>query len=1115
MKKESILIKGDNIAPIITGNNNELYLSTAKPQTLQQAITEWQSQTKIPLSSNLVLQSREKEVEELLRLLSQPPSKIIVVSPRSKEESYAFIINALNSKTEYEDRVKIIKSQEAWDSAVATEDSLILVYRGFIPTNIGLAITKGHFVIEAEESINIKDGVHDIVTLPKIKKGLQVSILEKMNFNHRDAWKIIEDTKGFFHAIVQHPMLEPYERINPAWVEKYSLDVLITILFINSWNKTYEADKDIINQLSSIEYEDFEKELHLLAKEANAPIRLVGNIWQVISKINLWDLIASKIPDSHLEKLKSVVIEVFTEIDPAYELEADKRSYAYIYEKVMKHSGLVRSSIADTLVMLSVFGDSISDDIQIRIDNWLKELFESNIGVEAWYSYHQSLSTLAEASPEGFLVSLEKAIDAIEETKIEELFTDSGDLMMGECAYCNLLWALEAVSWNKDYLVHVVLLLARLSELDIEYGRKNRPFNSLKDIFTAWVRYCSATHDERIGIIENILFKKYPDITWKLLLELLPDNHSMSTGISKPKYHTWADIDDTVLERDYLKYCNEINRLLFENLDEDNQKWYDVFDNIDKFYKEYFFKMIDKFMTLDKEIFSDDTQLLIANTLRSKIHHHRSHPDTNWALPKEFIDKLEEAFHFIEPNDLIGKYQYLFGMGSVDILEPIPYNSDTFSEDHKKEDSTVEKLRKEAIEKILTDGTLGDLEVLIKQSSYAWDIGRIVFDLYAEKYQETMLGWIEGEDRLLVQCAKSYLQQFSRKVFDVSILDGLSDVQKSEMILALPFAAKAFEIIKIQNTNVQKMYWGNLSWYYALEGEDISYFNWVVEQFYIYGVSDKAIEIMSHMFCPARKEYGAVEIDIKQLFKILYEMDPNNKSLDFYSTSEVIKYLQESNLKEEDKRFLEWKYLMMKNFNPIYWEKLIIKDATAFSELVSWVYNPETERDEDKALTQEEMRNRANNAQELLERMRLFREYDDIEPMDVEQLKSWIQIAKKEFEKLDRIKIGDRLLGMLLAKSSTEKDGVFPETIVCEAIEELGTDSLEDGFMNEVLYPNGHRSTTRGADEGGEQEHALADKYQGYTKAIQFIYPRTSKILQKISDSYRYDAKREDMENEL
>jgi hypothetical protein len=206
---------------------------------------------------------------------------------------------------------------------------------------------------------------------------------------------------------------------------------------------------------------------------------------------------------------------------------------------------------------------------------------------------------------------------------------------------------------------------------------------------------------------------------------------------------------------------------------------------------------------------------------------------------------------------------------------------------------------------------------------------------------------------------------------------------------------------------------------------------------------------------------------------------------------------------------------MMKNFKPIYWEKLIIRDAATFAELVSWVYKPEKERDENKTLTKDQIRMRANNAKELLERIKLFREYDDIEPMSTEQLKSWIQIARKEFEKLDRINIGDRLIGQLLAKSSKEEDGLFPQKIVCEVIEEFGTDKLDDGFVHEVLYPNGHRITSRGVDEGGEQEHALADKYQDYVEDLQFTYPRTSKILQKISDSYRYDAKREDMENDL
>ena len=878
MNDKSVSIKGNNEGIVNTGDNNTFYQSSVKPQTFQQAITEWQSQTKIPLNPKLILLSREKEIEELFSLLSQSPSKIIVVSPRSEEESYAFIINTLNTQEDYADRVKIIKSQESWDSALDNKDNFILVYRGFTPTNIGLAITKGHFVVESEESINLSDQSHGIIELPKIRKSNQIETLKEMGLDYDKAWKVYDDTKGFLYAIAQHPLLQPMERVRPDWVNNYSMDILSTILFINSWNRDKESDTQIIEQLSGMTYASFETELHNLKKEKNAPIRLVGNIWQVISKINLWDMIADRLSLTQIEKLKPILLEVFTEIDTAYEMSPTERWSAHIYEKVMKHSGHIRGNLADTIALLSSFGDSkitFSSSITTLISSWLQELFETNHNVEAWYSYHNELSLLAEASPDNFLNAIEQTLEDSQSTRIEELFADGGD--MGGCFYCSLLWALESISWNLDYFPRVVSVLAKLSELNIESNMGNQPFNSLRDMFLGWTVASSATHKERIEILEYILLKNHPRITRKLLIELLPSYHMSASPISSPRYQDWDNVaSDTVLDTEYYEYCDEINRLLYEQLANNIDYWYDALYNIDKFHERYFYKILDTFMKVDKNLFDDNSRLKLANTLRAKIHSHRSYPNTYWALPKEFVDKLEEAFHFIEPDDLIGKYQYLFGMGSVDILEPIPYNPDSFSEDHKKEDRIVEELRKEAIGKILTDGTISDLEVLIKQSSYALDIGRIVFDLYAEKYQETMLVWVESKDRQLAQCAKSYLQQFVRQSFDASLLDGLSDVQKSEVILALPFGAKAFEIVKTQDTNVQKMYWEKLSWYYRLELEDIAYFTWVTEQFYKYEYLVKIIDFVGHYINDIKR--GKLLVDEELIYSTLVKLNPNEEN---------------------------------------------------------------------------------------------------------------------------------------------------------------------------------------------------------------------------------------------
>ena len=1104
MKEAKHSGSGDIVYGAKTVNNYENF-HAVKPKTLQQVISEWQSQTKPLLNPNLTLKSRDEQITQLLNLLSQSPSKIIVVSPRSEEESYAFIINALGTNEEYAKKVRVIISQEIWDSTIDNDKSLILLYQGFTPSNIGVAIAKGHFVVEAEESFSLIDKSHEIIELPKIRKSHQIDTFQEMGLNHSDAWKVYDDTKGFLYAIAQHPLLQPMERVKPNWINSYNIEILSTILFVNSWNRTNENDTKIIEQLSGMNYVEFEKELYKLKGEEKAPIRWIGNVWQVISKINLWDLIKNKISLSQIEKLKPVVLEVFSEIDPAYELEPGKRSYAYIYDKVMIYSGHIRENLADSLALLSAFGGE-----QEFIDSWLRELFENNLNVEAWYSYHHSLLSLAEASPNSFLSALEKSLDDIETTRIEELFLDDGDAYMGECNYCNLLWSLEQVSWNNDYLVQVVRILMKLSQLEIKSNRINQPFNSVKDIFLGWVPYSSATHQERIQILEQVLLAQYPDKSWKLLLELLPSFHMTASPINKPKYHNWDEIaKDDISEEDYYEYCEEINRLLFNNVDKDVNYWFDIFDNIENFYQKYFFEIIDKFMSLNKSIFDDEIRLLIANTLREKIHSHRSHPNSDWAIPKEFVDKLEEAFLFIESDNLIDKYQYLFdGMGSVNILNPIPYDPND-NNSFEKEDKLVEKLQRQALSEIIENENFEDLIKLIKRTSYSGTIGIELFAITGDKYYDQMLLWLESEDNSLLVCAKNYISRYIKSnPFDESILEGLTDKQKSQIILALSFGREAFEVLKKQNIEVQKLYWKNINWYYRLDKEDLEYVDWVIEQFYKYGFVGKTLDFISH-------HLSSVQIDFNILFKILYEINPNDKSIDRSSVSEIIKFLQKSKLKNEEIRFIEWKYLMLQSFHPIYWEKLIINKPKAFSELVSSIYKPVKLREEDKELTQKEIDSKATNSQELLKRFQLFREHNDIEPMTRERLKVWVIEAREAFKELDRVRIGDDRLGVFLAKSSKEEDGVFPNKIVCEIIEEFGDDAFEEGFIHEVIYPNGTRSTQKAHDSGGEQEHSESAKYLKYADSIKFVYPKTSQLLRKISDWYLREANREDLRSEL
>jgi len=1072
---------------------------------IEQAFEQWSSQTKLNLSGNLVIDSREKQIKELWGFLENEPSKIIINS-LSERESYAFILASLVDEIKYSNRVLIITTQEAWDSIIEVNYNLILVYKDFIPNNIGVAIKNRYFVIESQESVNIKDKSTNIVELPKIKKTKIAAILEEMGLNHDESWEVYRDTKGFLHAITNHPLLEPQEKDIPKWVADYDIDILSSILFINSWNRIKEDDKKELEELSNLSYEDFEKILYLLKDEKNTPIRLIGNIWQVISKINLWDLIVSKISIKQIDKLKQISINVFGEIDPSFEVVPKDRWSAY--DKRLKYSSYLRDSLADTLVLMSVFGKQVnySYDVNIAISNWLKELFELNLNVESWYSYGSTLPLLAEASPGSFLNAIEKTLDNQLTTKLEELFEEA-DPTIGSCFHCNLLWALERVSWNIDFLPRVVLILARLSKLEIKSKMSNHPFNTLKEIFFGWINYSSINHKQKIQILENILYKNYPDTTWRLLIKLLPDSHSIASGIKRPKYNDWDEYSTKeVTRQDLHLYEQNINRILLENVGVNTKRWHDILDNINKFYKDNIFKAIDTFVALDKSLFSDDNKLAMSLALREKIHNHRKYKDSPyWDIPTECIDKFETAFNFIEPDSLIDRYFYLFQSG-VYFLNHRQYDKED-RDTYKEEDIVVKKERKKAILEILEKDGFDSLVELIKKVDLASHIGRILFLISGDKYQKKMLAWLDSEDYRLLTCAYSYI---SSMPFDEDILQGLSVKQKVEILSSLKFDSITFEHLKKQNQEVQKTFWENQNYYYGVEDNDVEYISWIFEQLYIHNQHMKAIDFLSHQLNTIKNKN--VEISIDFIYKVLIEMNPNEEKLESHSISEIINFLQDSELKDEELRQIEWKYLQLNNFNPINLEKEIIENPNFFVELISYIYKPKNKKNEDEGLTQDQISNRANNSEKLLERVTIFRDYKN---PTFKKLKSWIEEAQKGFIESDRVNIGNREIGKMLSKAPNGKDKVFPCEIVRDILERFSEDTIGKAFIHGIMYPNGYRSTTRAYDTGGEQEYSLANGYKRDAETLKFSHPITSSLLKELANNYEHEAKREDLRNDI
>ena len=97
-----------------------------------------------------------------------------------------------------------------------------------------------------------------------------------------------------------------------------------------------------------------------------------------------------------------------------------------------------------------------------------------------WASLNDLLPLLAEAAPREFLDAVENALNS-DPCPFDTVFAQEGSGIMGGNYMTGLLWALETLAWDAEYLTRVVVILGELAARDPGGNWANRPANSLSD----------------------------------------------------------------------------------------------------------------------------------------------------------------------------------------------------------------------------------------------------------------------------------------------------------------------------------------------------------------------------------------------------------------------------------------------------------------------------------------------------------------------------------------------------------------------------------------------------------------------------------------------------------
>ncbi|MCU7886548.1 MAG: hypothetical protein KZQ82_20350, partial [Candidatus Thiodiazotropha sp. (ex Lucinoma annulata)] len=451
---------------------------TADLWDLEEAWKAYSCSTEVNLNGDFLINDRINECEELHNNL-QGKAAITRIKAISQSESYGFVLANLVLCYTFQSKTIIVKKQSAWDWLICFERSLILIPDDFVPSNIGYAVDKGHHIILP---IDTRNAAKADITLAKMSRQARIQSIQAIGFNEEQALTIYQETRGFFGPLVRHYLLKPIDIIKPDWVESTDPLILFSLMFITEWDSDNEADQVAISALIGKEYDEIEVEIIKLSQTADPPVRLVGNKRQVVSKFDLWLHIAHKISKAIIERLDSIIIDVIGDEDPSYDLDPDERFMANIRGATPRYSNYIKKGMADTLALLSAYGDEFSDQVgetlpSDSVAGWVYKLFEKNVDGKIWYSLNGNVPLIAEAAPKETLDAVERATSG-EHPPIAGLFSEGEGTFSG-CPHSNLLWALECLAWNVDYLPRVTTCLARLTEIDPGGRYSNRTFNSL------------------------------------------------------------------------------------------------------------------------------------------------------------------------------------------------------------------------------------------------------------------------------------------------------------------------------------------------------------------------------------------------------------------------------------------------------------------------------------------------------------------------------------------------------------------------------------------------------------------------------------------------------------
>jgi hypothetical protein len=1085
---------------------------------LESAWEEWSAATDPVMLPELVCAGRKEQIERVHQWIAAAPG-VLEIQGDSPDEAVAFLFGAFAQLAEPNramalSRCLVVENIGQLRACVQFQQPLIITAPAECREAVGLAVQKGHHVFLAADS-NTIDFRGRLVRLARPRSDLLEAALKRNGFADGDARRLARDSGASIPVLRRHIFRASIGA--PEWSTPEAANLLLPVLLAGAWIDSQDGDRSMIETLAGESYTDFTKKLEPLLIVSDAPIRRIANVWMLKSPLDAWFLVARHLDAAHLDRFRQVARTVLEEVDPKYELEPDQRWAAAMYGKQARFSEWLHQGIVKSLVLLGVHGDRAgAPGAEGAADAITREVLASARTWQAWSSIEDITPLLAEASPTGFMEAVEHLLKN-DPAVFVELMRDNGG-MLGECKHAGLLWALEGLAWDPMYLPRATSILAALAKIDPGGSWSNRPSASLRDVFLPAMPQTYASPGDRLSTFDA-LAKDAPDAAWNVVEGIM--GHGM---LSAAHQFRWRSYDgrreplDHDLPENYREYVTgllpRINALIAVSPNNLIEAVKD-FTRVDATRG----AVLEGLASTDPTILSKDQRDRLVANLREVLHWINTYGgDGDF---KRHVGDLAKALDRFSPTDVVERYAWLLGNAWPNLPEGEP-------KDYDDREQTVNEKREAAARLVLDEAKLDQILEAAAKVQYVGvfghAFGKIVRDEPEdERVLDAALEQKPINEGFIVGYAMGRIEVIGRgwvggQATRVQAKGPILPEAIALLFLGLPEERSAWTEVSAQGPAVEAAYWKRARGHRSKNDEDAAF---AVTKLVDADRPDAALSIAGD---PKISIPSAVLLRLLQAF---LSFDPKKRPVDGtmlrYYLEQVFKQLYERDeLSPEELARIEWPFAQVlgdklgrHTSGPLAIHRVLQRDPSFFAQLVAFLYKRDdgTVDPMRAGLTDEQKEAMRGNARTVLDSWHLLPGLRDDGSIDGKELTDWVEAARKQCAETNHVTGGDLQIAEILARSPSDPDGAWPHTAIREVIERLQNQVIERHVPTAVYNKRG--VTTRGVFDGGDQERALAKRYEDMAKQVSPKWPRTGGILNELARSYYRDAAREDTMTDL